>query len=417
MLDYFIMSLGFIPYFTTRTFVPLFSAAVMTRLGGTGLTWIDPETAALLEGAPAWFIDGWMLAGLGLLALAEVAAAKSPELRELALSVDAKTKAMTVFALCVLLAPSDLRHAVSDVAFHGFNLVQSVDYVWAVLVAAATWFCAGLRGAIHRFLIELDEDDDLGLQGLLSWLEDSIGFVGVIFVVFLPLLSLIVLGLTVAGLWLIRRYLEHREEKAKIPCEQCAAPVAPCGPRCPSCRHLRRQVFAVGVLGTIKDTLAPDMVRHSRQLLANKRCPTCGERLKERRLDQRCGACLAPPFANQQAVAASLASIREQLPRILLVLLAVGFVPILGLIVGVIYYRLSIIASLRCYLPRGTGMMARWGVRLINLVILCFQPVPILGMLTLPLMCLTNYGVYSSLLERQSTVAFRTVPGYSPAGG
>ena len=227
--------------------------------------------------------------------------------------------------------------------------------------------------------------------------------------------------MTLVSLWVIRRTLEAMEEKGKVPCERCATPFPKCGPHCPQCNQPRAQVFAVGLLGSIKKTLAPDLAEHGRRLLARKRCSTCGERLRERKLRQVCSACHTAPFADQAAVARYLAEIKRQLPMVLGVLFLIGFVPLLGLVVGIIYYRVSIVSSLRCYLPRTTGVMARWGVRVINIVILCFQPVPILGAVTLPLMCLTNYWVYSSLLQRQSLrtlsqTAVPPVPQFHPQG-
>ena len=411
MLEYYMMTLGFIPYFTSRTFVPLFSAALLIQLSEHGGKILDDPVIAVLGGAPPWMTNGWILVGLGILAIFEIIAGKSPEMRELALLVDSKTKAMAAFALSFLLAPSALQEAGTQLAVHAFSIVQSMEYAWAVLVGAGTWFCAAMRGTIHQFLITVDPDDDLGLQGLLSWLEDGIGFAGVFFVVLVPVLSLVVLGMTVLGLWLTRTYLEKREQKSKVPCEGCGEPFAPCGPRCPSCGHERSLVRSVGTLGVVRETLATDPAKHVQELRAQKRCPNCGERLSERRLDQSCSACHTAPFADRRELDAYLAEIRAQLPKVLLWLLAIGLVPLIGLVVGVVYYRLSIIASLRCYIPRGTGILARWGVRLINLVILCFQPVPILGMFTLPLMCLTNYVVYRSLLEKQADRALhRAMP-------
>lgn len=73
---------------------------------------------------------------------------------------------------------------------------------------------------------------------------------------------------------------------------------------------------------------------------------------------------------------------------------------------GVIYYRLSLTSSLRRYLSRSTGFLNRWVVRFLNLFLLCLQPIPIFGAVTLPLMCLTNYAVNQSALRRQSSRAF-----------
>jgi len=283
---------------------------------------------------------------------------------------------------------------------------QSFAYGWSFAIGTVVWFTAVMRNAVFGFLIEIDEDDSLGIQALLSWLEDSMGFLGVLFAVIFPTLALIAVGLTLLSLWLLRRYLEHREEKAKTPCTQCGAPNPPCGLYCASCNTARRRVQNVGLVGTIKETLASDLTAHRLQLLARKRCGYCGERLAEKRLSQHCGSCGTAPFENSAAVEIYLTSLRATLPRTLAILLLASAIPVLGLIPGVIYYRVSLISSLRCYIPRSVGFMARWMIRFINMFLLCIQPIPLLGMLTLPLLCLVNFSVYQALIRRQSSVAF-----------
>ena len=93
---------------------------------------------------------------------------------------------------------------------------------------------------------------------------------------------------------------------------------------------------------------------------------------------------------------------REKLPRTLLISAAFGVIPVIGLIPGVIYYRLSLIASLRYYVPRSASMLSRWFARIVTFLMICLQPVPGVGAVTLPLMCLVNYWVYSATLRRQS---------------
>ena len=51
----------------------------------------------------------------------------------------------------------------------------------------------------------------------------------------------------------------------------------------------------------------------------------------------------------------------------------------LGVIPGVIYYRLAIVAPFRRYIPPGRGFLLRWGVRLAVVVLVAFQWVPVAG--------------------------------------
>ena len=87
------------------------------------------------------------------------------------------------------------------------------------------------------------------------------------------------------------------------------------------------------------------------------------------------------------------------MPKTLGICFALSFIPVFGLIPGILYYRLSLISSLRIYVPLSTGCLMRWVIRIINLILLGIQWVPLLGSLTLPLMCLVNYQVYRKVLE------------------
>jgi hypothetical protein len=112
------------------------------------------------------------------------------------------------------------------------------------------------------------------------------------------------------------------------------------------------------------------------------------------------------PFADNASLEGYLQTLRASLPKTLMVLFLLGFVPVLGLVPGILYYRLSLISSLRCYLPRTANFFSRWVVRLVNLLLICLQWIPLLGAVTLPLMCLTNFTVYQAALRRQGRRAF-----------
>ena len=74
--------------------------------------------------------------------------------------------------------------------------------------------------------------------------------------------------------------------------------------------------------------------------------------------------------------------------------------PLLGLIPGIVYYRLSLLGGLRRYLPTGASIVTRWTVRLLNLVLIALQWIPFVGAAMLPLLCITNFALYRRALRR-----------------
>ena len=77
-----------------------------------------------------------------------------------------------------------------------------------------------------------------------------------------------------------------------------------------------------------------------------------------------------------------------------------GLIPVLGVIPGVIAYRLALVAPFRRYLPTGRRLLLRWGLRLAMLILVAFQWVSVAGALALPVMALINYGAYRTAYRR-----------------
>ena len=239
-LTYFLTTLGLIPYITSRAFLPLFASALIARYGPQWRPLADLTGVQLLDAVPGWAVSDAALTTLGILALVEVAANKSSRLRELLSFTDTQVKGIAAFVFCLALA-GPLDPSLGPILGTTLPVVQSsalglsVAVLWALMVGSGTWFLAGLRKGIYHFLMEVDGDDELGLQKLLSWMEDGFGFLGALFVVLLPALALAVTGLTLLALYLLQKYLERQEEKRKVPCGDCGTPNPLCGPFCARC--------------------------------------------------------------------------------------------------------------------------------------------------------------------------------------
>ena len=404
-LTYFLTTLGLIPYITSRAFLPLFASALIARYGAQWRPLADLAGVQLLDAVPTWAVSDAVLTTLGVLALAEVACNKSPGLRELLSLPDTHVKGLAAFVFCLALAgPLDPALGTTLPVVQNSALGLSWTVLWALMIGSGTWFLARLRKGIYHFLMEVDADDDLGLQKLLSWLEDGFGFLGALFVVLLPAVALTVTGLTLLALYLVQKHLERQEEKRKVPCGDCGTPNPLCGVFCARCGKERSHIREVGFLGTIKEVPVTDPDLHRSQLQATKRCRRCGERLREKGLDQRCQACDTPPFDGSRDLEAYIGRLQGDLPRTLLLLLGMGAVPVVGLVAGVIYYRLTLISGLRHYVPGSSRFLARWAMRIAGALLVCLQPIPLAGALSLPALCLLNFLLYRRLLRRQGRV-------------
>jgi hypothetical protein len=395
-LPLFLQGLGSVGIFASRAFLPAFVTALLLRFGPQA-PWLG--RAGLLSqvrDVPTWFTSDAALVVLGLLAAVELVAERVPEAKVFLDEVEGYLKSgMAALTYLGVLGATD-RAAVGRV----IQQAGPLDYVPVMAVAAATFFAAQARRALLAPLVEADEDDDLGLQKLLRWVGDLWGTMGPVALIVFPLLTVAVFGLAVVLLVLIERRIQSQGEKGQVPCVSCGQSIHASALACPSCNAPVKEPRDVGILGRPKDRPA-DIASLPYQLVAVKRCPRCATRLERRTARQTCRACGHRLMDDPQFAKGYIAFIDRRVPFVATVGFLLGLVPILGIIPAVIYYRLSIVAPYRRYIPPGRGFLLRWGVRLALLVLVAFQWVPVAGGLAVPSMALIDYVAYRGAYRKQ----------------
>src|SRR5262249_45132067 len=138
--------------------------------------------------------------------------------------------------------------------------------------------------------------------------------------------------------------------------------------------------------------------------VARKRCPVCASRLAKSAVRQACATCGKVTFASPAEFERYLDVLAARLPRTLLVSGLLGAIPLVGLVPGVVYYRLNLVGGLRGYGPPLRGCATRWGVRALHVVVLVLQPIPLIGALVLPLLCWSTYAIYRRVLSGSARV-------------
>lgn len=389
----FMQAMTATPFFASRAFLATFITALAARFGPE-ITWLgESEAIAALAGAPAWFTADITLIALGLLAFLELLATKNQDARRLMDEVDAYAKAgMSLAVSLAILAPSDA----ALVPVHEAGLG---DATLALIPAGLTFFMARSRGRFFSFLGDMDDSDDLGVQRLLLWAEDGWVIFGLSFAVFFPVLALVLFLLTLAVLAAVTRGVRWMDARTREACAVCAHELHPTAPHCPACRTAVEQPARVGVFGQARSGRASNLDAHALDLVSRKRCAFCAERVRGHGTGVACDACRTAVFAAPDDLERYLGHLDRQLPRTVAICAAFSAVPLLGIIPGIVYYRLSLVSGLVRYVPPTTGLTTRWMVRLLNLVLICLQPIPILGAFLLPAMCVSNYAVYRRALQ------------------
>lgn len=397
---YLVHTLVLTPFFASRAFLATFLVALFARLGPS-LDVLDSATQQMLQATPPWMTHGATLTVLGGLAALEFAATKNQDARAALNEVDALLKAALSFGVSVALIDSATVEPLQPVLSSVFPAL-----LWAVVPASLVFVMARIRGNALRAVAELDADDALGVQGLLAWGEDCWVLSGFALVVLLPFLAVSLFLLTLLLLFLLHRFVRWMEGHNREACPDCSAAVHPAAPYCGHCGRERPVPLAVGVFGEARRKPAEDLEIHRINLLSARRCPVCAERLAKARPSQECGTCSHRSFASQQELDDYLAVLDQGLPQTMLICLGLGAIPLFGIVPGVIWYRLSLVSAVSRYVPRTLGCLTRVGLNVFNLVMIVFQPVPILGSLTLPIMCFVNYKVYRVALSTSALRSF-----------
>jgi hypothetical protein len=391
----FLHGLGSIGIFASRAFLPAFVTALLLRFG-PHVPWLaHAGLIPHLRDIPTWFTSDASLVVLGVLSALELVAERFPE----AAAVLAEVHDYLKTGMAVLTYLGVLNATETAAARQVINQAGLVDWLPALAVGAGVYLATQLRGAAVGPLAEADQDDDLRLQGLIRWVEDLWAGLGPVALIIFPLLTVAAFGLTAIILVLIERRLASRGERAKVPCVNCGQPIHASAPTCPHCRTPVTEPRGVGLLGQPRNRPADPRSLPFR-LVAVKRCPVCATRLDRRAVKQVCGACGYQLMDDPAFARRYIGFIDRRVPMVLVVCFLLGLIPVLGVIPGVIYYRLAIVAPFRRYIPAGRGFLLRWGVRLAIVVLVAFQWVPVAGGLVVPSMALINYLPYRSAYRK-----------------
>ena len=425
-----LQALGSTGLFASRAFVPAFAAALFLRFGDQ-LPMLGPvvDGLGLLKGGvvPGWFTSDVSLLVLGILATLEITANKNPDARSLLNQLDKYLK--PGMAALTFLGVADVK----DAAFIQGTIGAATDAYgpaaggvvllamgttlatgFAAVSAVGTFVIATVRSAVLGVFFDADPDDDVGIQKLFSWASDVWASFGVFFLILFPFVMITLVAIVTGLIAGLRWWLNRKEEKSRVACVNCNTLMYRCAMACGTCRSPNPNVCDVGVLGQSDTDDPADINSQPRQLAEARRCPLCATRLPERDPHQACPTCATRPFADPAFVNRYETDIAKRLPLVLGVGALFSAIPIIGLIPGVIYYRLALVAPFRRYLPWGKSFVAKWAIRLVLFLLIAVQWIPAVGIVTVPAMALISFFAYRGLFRSElgvgETAPARVVP-------
>lgn len=374
-----------------RMFLPGFLYFLALRLAVEYPRFAPELVAKLASQTPAWQISWPFLAVLCLLACAELAAVRNPDVKQfLVEDLDRYVKPV----MAILLALGVINAAQSQEVHHMMGSaavpVQTAAFggIWLVLALAAggmTGFCCQIRAMVLEKLQMIDPDDSLHLQSISNCMGEAVLIGGVLLVLFAPLIALVLTVCSMLAGFYFKRLWDWYENQHTHSCAACAAKgvttqVANCALICPACGAEQPDVRQVGWFGFSStarlDGMPPE--KHAFRLLASHRCRWCAAPLDGG--TTTCGKCNRPQWADSfDRYYVRRTDIRCAV--LMMFALVCSIFPLGGLVLTLILFRPLAVRPMAVHLGGVTRFFASFMaillklLLLVPLVILSFFPV------------------------------------------
>lgn len=388
--------------FASRAFVSAFAVAAVLKFG-PHIGYINQfGILQQIHSVPSWFTHDLTVTLLGLLALLEIAATKSPDARALLTEVDAYLKSgmafLSTLAVSGIITANDAEVIKQIISWQepvraGLG-EDALGFIVAAMAAGGVYLSCIVRRNLLGVLAEADPDDDTMIGGLLSWLEDIWALFGTLLLILFPLVMLVLSAVIFGLIALLQWRAKRREEKSKVSCASCGESMYRSAVACPSCQSANEAIHAVGWLGQSKGNLASDPKAQPVRLTQKQRCPVCATHLEPRQMRQQCPVCKHELFESEADSKAYLNTLDQRYPKVLFVTALLSLIPIVGLIPAIMVYRMRLISPLRRYLTIARRVPLSFGLRLLFIVLIWVQVIPGVGAVAVPIMASISYGTY-----------------------
>ncbi|WP_300436543.1 zinc ribbon domain-containing protein [Christiangramia sp.] len=385
-----VAALGMIPLFASRTFLPAF-------LTGIFLTY--PNLFPGMEGVDT-VSDGnmltktWVLVTLGILSFFEILADKNPDIRSLMNNAVTYFKPASYLLVSLGLIDNSSLQILNEVQLAGF------DPMWILFafgMLAVHWL-ASLRRDFIEFLEDIDEDDNLFIGKIISWMEDSMVFFGFILLIWSGILMVILYAGLIALFVYIRKRQEKKLEEQEVECSHCGERNMPFAIKCFNCGTKQSRVHQIGIFGQKKDGLISNVKEHQINLISHRKCPSCGNKLQSREVFQKCEYCEEKLF-NEPSLKTFTRSIDKKFYKIAGISFLLGFIPIVGFVISAVMANIYLFSPYRKYIPKGGSFITKMFIKFLTLLFFIFGVA--FGFIAAPVYCIIRYYIWKERFKSQ----------------
>jgi hypothetical protein len=416
--DILYFTLMLIPLLAGRSMTAVFTGSFYTFLHKHGhlekieafdFIELDVDALQIMAGLPEFVTSPMFLIVMAVLAVVEKRISQSPSFQDIWVHNEAKIKGTCALVITFFMFDETSNQIINsvfaaspDAPSSSDNFFLRLENAWTAFIGFSTWLLTAIRSSILRFLIEADHDDTMGVRRFIGRLEGLLGIFGPLVFIILPVIAVSFVGIAFGIMGLLKWRVRQVEKRHEQPCPNCQHNNHMSAPHCGNCNATLTNVRDVGFMGLSKMAVpALEEKLHLQRLLQANRCSYCAGKSSNQGISSHCKTCDRMLFANKEAVDIYLKNVRKKLPITFLVTSACGFFPIIGLIPGIIFYRLYLISNLKVYVHSGSGFFIRILLRIFFLILILWNMTPFFGFVSIPIMAFANYVMYSQSIRNQ----------------
>lgn len=375
--------IGTIPLFSMRTFFPAF----LTALFFAHPEWFPGVADASQVGESASFLaQNWLVIILGILTILEFLADKNSDVNYFLHEAEPYMKPISYLLIQFFIMSDNSVETLNQINWAGFNPL----IVIAIFGTGAVYFLARLRKKFLDFLGDIDEDDNLYLAKIISWIEDSLIVFGFLLLIWAGFVMIIVYAIFIGLFLYLRKLNEKRIEKEKNDCPNCGAKVFPFAINCQQCGFEQNSIFEIGIFGQRRTRLISNIKKHKFNLLSQRRCPVCATKSEIRTTNQTCSAC-GSAFFESPNVNEYIRFHDRKFYIILIFSAFIGMIPIVGFVISASLVGINLLSPYRKYISKSGTFFSKLLIRLIT-VIFFIMGVGF-GFIAAPVYCIIRYTV------------------------
>ncbi len=375
--------LGTIPLFSLRTFLPAFLTALLLAypeyFPGMGDITPVPEGTFLTK--------DWVLISLGILSILEIIGDKSSSIRNFIKNAETYLKPVIYLLINLSLLDDTSAEILKDVQWAAF------DPGWILLGFGTlmVYWLAGLRRDFLTFLENIDEDDNLFIGKITSWVEDSLVLFGFLLLIWTGILMVAIYAALVALFVYLGKKQEKKLEQQKLACPQCNEKNYPFAVKCYHCKYPQPEVHQIGIFGQRKEPLATNLKKHRLDLIAHKKCPDCGNHLKSSSPSQSCDLCGNKLFESP-TIKDFIKRQDRKFYKLTGLSFLLGFIPIVGFVISAVLANIFLFSPYRRYIPKSRSFLTKLLIRFITFLLFILGIA--LGFIAAPVYILMRYYMW-----------------------